>query len=456
MPAEIKEISGQFADIMVVTELRGAYPNVPIAADVDYAALVAGDPDPSFLTIPIGKANVTSGNKRYYDDAWLQELERQTLANKPIGLMGHLSEAERSTAFPMEAVHWVGAVREQGSDVLWGKAYIVPGEARDRIRRYKAQGKSIATSIDAHADGLWDESLKAYRMDAKTLRLSQIDIAPADRAGVGVLARVPMLTSEMQIQEAAIPGRLAGLLNRKIDEMTDDANPRAGFVSRLATEGGIDESTVNQILSGSISCPPLRRLRGFSRVLNISFDAIRAAAKADGCEYAAQEIRQENDMDKLTVINELTAEDARLLPANVRAAIVATVPTPAEVATVTSIREALSLDDKADVVGAIADMKRVQAEQAKQAVSNRIKELIEDKETGIKLESVRGDVRELVDARDPQTIAEAEAAYAAVLEMGIVKTMLASRVTETMGPPQRTPVQSKAGTNRYFKIPTPE
>ena len=36
MDGQVLEISGQFADVLVVTELRGAYPNVPIAADVDF------------------------------------------------------------------------------------------------------------------------------------------------------------------------------------------------------------------------------------------------------------------------------------------------------------------------------------------------------------------------------------------------------------------------------------
>jgi hypothetical protein len=372
MPPEIREISGQFADIMVVTELRGAYPNVPIAADVDYAALVAGDPDPSFLTIPIGKANVTSGNKRYYDDAWLQELYRQTLANKPVGIMGHLSEAERGFAFPPEAIHWVGAVIEQDSGILWGKGYIPAGEARDRIRRYKAQGKSIATSIDAHADGVWDESLKAYRMDAKTLRLSQIDIAPADRAGVGVLARVPMLTSEMT------------------------------------------DTTSTDVASNE---------------------------------------EETKTVDKLTVINEMTAEDARLLPEPVRAAIVATVPTPAEVATVAAIRETLGLDAKADVTAAITELRQAKANAEAKAVSDRITELMTAEEGGIKLEDVRPIVRELVEAKRPATPAAAEAAYKAVVESESVKALLAARVVETMGPPQRTPVQGKRG-NKYFQLPS--
>ena len=38
-------ISGAFRDILVIAELRGSYPNVPISADVDYAALTQGDPE---------------------------------------------------------------------------------------------------------------------------------------------------------------------------------------------------------------------------------------------------------------------------------------------------------------------------------------------------------------------------------------------------------------------------
>jgi hypothetical protein len=196
MAEEIIEFSGNFSDVMTITELRGAYPNVPISADVDFDALIAGDPDPKFITLPIAKAGVTSRNGRYYDSDFVNELVRQTLTNKPIGLMGHLSESERSTAFPPEAIHWVGALRE--GDIAWGKGYLVPGAVRDRIQRYKAQNKTIATSIDAFAEGVRDDTVKATRMKATSLRLNQIDIAPADRAGIPDLATVPHLTKEMK------------------------------------------------------------------------------------------------------------------------------------------------------------------------------------------------------------------------------------------------------------------
>lgn len=366
MGETVKEISGQFTDIVAIAELRGGYPNVPILPDIDYADLVAGDPDPLFVTLPVGKANVTSGNKRYYDDAWLQELERQIIELRPIGLMGHLSDAQRATEFPQESLHWVGALAVD--DVLWGKAYLAPnGPAKERLKKYKASGKSIATSIDAIASGAWDESLGAYRMDAKTLKLGQIDLAPADRAGVASLARVPALTTEM-------------------------------------------------------ASPPI-------------------------VEPVTE--KKESTMDKLTIINEMTADDARLLPEPVRQAVLATVATPPEVATVASVREVLGLDAKTDVLAAVTEMRRIQAEQAKAAVTSRITELVA---AGIKIETVRPLVTELVTARNPQTVADAETAYKAVSELESVKALLQARVIETMGPPQRTPVQGKSG-SKYFVIP---
>ena len=366
-PGRLGEISGQFTDIVAITELRGSYPNVPIAADVDYASLIAGDPEPLFVTLPIAKANVKSGNGRYYDEAFALEIMRQTLETKPVGLFGHLSETERATSFKPESVHWVGAIRE--GDLIWGKGLVV-GEAKARIARYKASGKAIATSIDAMASGTWDESLGAYRMDAKTLKLGQIDFAPAERAGIPQLARVPHLTTEMTEPTTVI----------------------------------------------------------------------------------VEQAKENPAMDKLQVIQELTEADARLLPDPVRAAVLATVTTPVEVATVATIRETLGLPATADVAGHIAEMKRVQAEQAKAAVTNRITELVKD---GIKVEDVRPIVTELIAAHHPATIEAAEAVYKTVAESDSVKKLLSARVVETMGPPQRTPVAGKKD-NRYFQIPAAE
>jgi hypothetical protein len=357
----MNEIRGQFNDVLVISELRGAYPNVPIAADVDYAALIAGDPDPVFVTLPIGKANVTSGNNRHYDDAFVTELLRQTLALKPIGLTGHLTEAERATAFPKESLHWVGAMRD--GDLAWGKAYVL-GEARDRLRRYKASGKSIATSIDANCDGNWDESLKAYRMDYKTLKLGQIDLAPADRAGIGDLAREPMLTTEMQDEVATM------------------------------------ESTTTQ--EDSVSK-----------------------------EQVLQEIG-----------NAKPAPQQGWMPGNA-----------AEVQELTAIREALGVDEKADLPKLITEMKQEREAQRLAAVKAHIRELASDAEKGIKIVPVREVVINMVEALEPKTADEAEAKYNMIATSGPITELLKDRVVLALGPRQGTRVAGQHGGTVYFVIP---
>jgi len=193
---EIHEtLTGHFEDSILITELSQKYPDVPIFPDVNVRELTGGESNPVFLTLPIGQANVVSGNKRFYGEDFLTVMEQQVRANKPVGLMGHLAKEDRATAFPLEAVHWVGCQRF--GELLLGKGYLPEGEARTRLQRYRATNKKIATSIDATGDFVWDEQLKASKLIAETFQLGQIDIAPADRAGVRSLAAVPVLTQEM-------------------------------------------------------------------------------------------------------------------------------------------------------------------------------------------------------------------------------------------------------------------
>ncbi len=250
---------------------------------------------------------------------------------------------------------------------MWGKGYLPPGPIRDRIKRYKDTGKAIATSIDAFAEGVYDESVKAMRMVAKSLRLNQIDIAPADRAGIGDLARVPMLTTEMETEV-------------------------------------IEEPTPQEVI-----------------------------------------------VDKLEIINGLTAEDARLLPKAVREAVLADVPTPHEVTEVQELRSALGVDDKANLTQLVTEMRQVQETQRLATIRNRITELATG---GIKLDAVRGIVTELVAARNPQSIEDAETAYAQVAASAHVTELLKAQVQTTMGPRQTTRVAPQQGAAKYFQVPS--
>lgn len=368
--ANVKETRGMFQDVLVVRELRADFPtDIPFFADVDIAQLTRGDDDPVYLTIPIGQANVVSGNKRFYDEAWLQELERQVTAKRPIGIMGHLKDEDLATEYPPEAIFWVG-VRRIG-ELLWGKGYIPAGAARDRIRRYKAANKAIATSIYAMADSVWDKARGALHMLAETLDLRQIDIGPADRVGIPSLARVPLLTAEMQVAN-----------NEQEQEVM------------------AKNEVIQELLNTKVT--PQRGWQG----------------SANGSSASGQ-------------VSELDA-----------------------------IRTTLGVDEKADLPKIIAEMAQTQAAQAKAAVKAHIAKMATpdpkrkpEEDVSIAQETVRKLVIEMVEARQPATVQEAETAYQAVLASPNVTELLKARVIETMGPKQTTAVAGKQGAAKYFNIP---
>jgi len=376
---------GPVRDVMIISEFKGKPPKVPFADGVDVQALTDGDESPVFVTLPIGLVNARSGNKRFYDDNFVKELEKQVLANKPVGLMGHLSLEARATEFPMEAVHWVGALRV--GELLWGKGYVPVGEPRGRLKRYKATKTKIATSIDCIAEGVWDDTVQSYRMKHDTLRLGQIDIAPADRAGIADLAAVPHLTTEM-------------------------------------------------MESGDVG----------------------AASMADTWEDDSQEI--DEMAEKAQVIRELTAEDAKILPEPVRAAVLQAAPPAPEVTLVKEVRAALGLDDKADVKAVITEMRQQQEAQAAAAIKARVVEIATpdpkrkpEEDKSIKVDAVRTVVIEMVEASEPKSVPEAEATYAKIVTSGPITELLKSQVKQTMGPRQGVPVAGQAGGAKYFPIP---
>ena len=78
---------------------------------------------------------------------------------------------------------------------------------------------------------------------------------------------------------------LAGTLSDAIDEMSGEDTSSQDIQEEMADAAGISPSTVDEILSAEIECPPLERLEGFAEVLDINLDTIIAAAENDGCEY---------------------------------------------------------------------------------------------------------------------------------------------------------------------------
>lgn len=116
-------------------------------------------------------------------------------------------------------------------------------------------------------------------------------IAIRQRAGTGtpIFTAAGELLEEMdKLSEAKTKMKegmiLAGLLNKTIDDQATEERPRAEIISAMAQAAGIEPGTVDQILAGTIDCPPVaERLQGFASVLDISLADLVKAAEEDGC-----------------------------------------------------------------------------------------------------------------------------------------------------------------------------
>ncbi len=358
----------------IIWEFSGGYPDVPIIDGIDMGELTQGT-EPFFVTLPIGKAGVVSGNSTYYGADFQRELVQQVLSKRPTGIMGHIPDHERSSSFPLPAAHWIGAIQHEG--MTWGKAFIPPGPVREFVRRLKATGGKLATSIYGLANREWSEELSAWTLSE--FELESIDLAPPERAGIRDLAVVPRITAEMQ---------------------------------QPVAEDGASESDPEPISES------------------------------------------EESVDRLQIIQELTAADARLLPNDVVNAIRAE-----DLQQVAELRQVLNVGEDADLVQTVRELAETVREQQAAAVASRVAELTRerikaDDEDG----SISAMIRELVMAERPADVASVDQAFETVLARPHVKAVLQMAVLQEMGPAQRNPVGTRqaeeSGPQQYFDIPT--
>lgn len=174
---------------------ESGYPDVPISPRVDLAALTAGDPDPLFVTRPLGVLGGVSQNGLVYDETLLSEIEQQSVGK--VARQGHVAESNRSWEFPNDVAIWVGVLRS--GDTLLGKSYIYPGTAFNQmVRKRKAAGGTLSNSI-------WGNSAIVEMPDGSRrslgLELESIDFVPAERASLEALGGAIVTTSEMSSEE---------------------------------------------------------------------------------------------------------------------------------------------------------------------------------------------------------------------------------------------------------------
>jgi SAM-dependent methyltransferase len=216
-----------------VSEFRGAFPSVETDQRVDLAALTTGDESPFFVTLPIARVGETSANGLLYDEELVKAIEAQLVGKG--GIMGHIEEEKRATEFPVEDVDWVGIARV--GDTTWGKAYIPPGAVREYVRRLKARGGRLATSIYGPYDKREALGDGTYRLAG--LRLEQLDLAPADRAALKLGGQFG-ITAQMEIADLENP-------DKSDNHQEDDEMEKSQVIAEL-TASEIPQTLRDQII----------------------------------------------------------------------------------------------------------------------------------------------------------------------------------------------------------------
>jgi hypothetical protein len=173
--------------------------------------------------------------------------------------------------------------------------------------------------------------------------------------------------------------------------------------------------------------------------------------------HVTAEMKREVPMDRNDIIKGLTVDDVALLPEPVRAAVMAG---SAERKAVAEMRQTLSLADDANLIEVVKELHQQVSTLNKAAVTARIKELVIDEKTGVKVSSARGIVMELVQAANPATVADVDKVFGDVMERQSVKEMLQGKVQDEMGDPQRRPLNGGDGdgkdSNQFVIIPKDE
>ena len=145
----------------------------------------------------------------------------------------------------------------------------------------------------------WGEAEDSDLLERELIEVRLWDVSPVTfpaypQTSVQVRARLPrpqrprLLRPQRagpRIYGATRGEGLARVLNEAIADVVDDDTSESDVIAEMAREAGISAGTVGEILGARIDCPPVERLEGFARVLDVSADALISAAEGDGCTY---------------------------------------------------------------------------------------------------------------------------------------------------------------------------
>lgn len=310
LEANVKEMVRGY----VVAEFRGDFPAVETDSRVDIDALTAGDEDPFFVILPVARVGEVSANGLLYDEALVETIQEQMVGRG--GLMGHIRDDERDTAFPIEDADWVGVQRENGT--LWGKAYIPPGEVREYIRRLKARRGKLATSIYGPYAEREEGDGGSWR--ALGFELEQLDLAPADRAALnlgGRFAVTAQMTNEtdddrdesediqMNKEELLKELTVADLPNTLREQVIIDYEAEAENEGRIAELKGERDELLERVSELESKLDKMKRAKFEAEVDRVVSETVDW--RVDG-EDAEKRVKMLEDQFKNRILSEIGDE----------------------------------------------------------------------------------------------------------------------------------------------------
>lgn len=206
-----------------VSTLTGTYPEI-LVSETLLAELGEDDPDPVFITVPVGEVDASSRNGRNYNRAAVQSIV-DAINDATIGQRGHLRDEERAYKFEVPPLVWVGATLESDGRA-WGKAYVMQSAAdvREYVKVAKRTGLKIGTSIYGTAD-IDEEG------NVSNLEIESIDLAHPARLGVPQVGATPHVTRETA-DETPDPGQ------QPSEETLEEITPMGDKPTQETTEPG--------------------------------------------------------------------------------------------------------------------------------------------------------------------------------------------------------------------------
>jgi hypothetical protein len=407
-----------------IYELRGSFPDVPLAPDVNVAELTASDSSPLYVTLPLGKVGQVSRNGRKYPRAAMESIVSAIMTRKVPGQKGHMRDEDRPYEFETPPVLWLGAKLESDGTV-WGKGYVMPfaNDVRDYVRAVKAANGRMATSI--YGTGSQDSD-----GTVTDLTIESIDLVDPSRAGVELAASTPRITAETK-QENAMKNKSS--MQRMMNDLLEMGMKKSDVLKALAKKSEMSMDAFMKMWDDEEDDMPAEMftaLKGEMNTLKKNFN--RPAQEATVDTENKTIIEQRDAIRVLTAQNAAMTEQLRDLQ---------------------KVRELLGIAENVDVVlslqNRITAQKLLEKENADLLQENIRASVAE----AVKLEAARPMIVSLVEQQKPTRRSDISVALESVLNRTEVKEMLKLTMVQEMGQAHQPAPSGQQQTATFFEVP---